>query len=309
MREFAVPAFLLLTAVFAGAPENCFAEERGSAAAILSSDIKPYRQALEGFNNSLAEKNAGIRVSQYNLAAQGAKYVLEQVRSKKTDVIFAVGTDAAILVKDNIKDIPAVFAVVLKPETIMGSNVTGVSMDVPAAMKIGKIREIFPGLKKAGVIYSPESVSIYKEMSLACDDAGIQLLAVKINQEKDFSEAFKSISWKIELLVMIPDTRLYRKKELIEYLLQDCLADKLPVIGLSSYYTKGGALISFDCDYEDMGRQAGETAKSMMDGEKPENIQIAKPRKIKYSLNLAIAENLNLQMSPDIIDGASEVFK
>jgi len=66
---------------------------------------------------------------------------------------------------------------------------------------------------------------------------------------------------------MVADTKIYFPKS-IEHLLREGLSRKIPVIGLSSSYTKAGSLISFDCDYEDLGRQTAEFALRILAGER-----------------------------------------
>lgn len=106
---------------------------------------------------------------------------------------------------------------------------------------------------------------------------------------------------------MIADTTLYLP-QVTEYLLLESLRAKFPVIGLSSCYTKAGAVLSFDCDYKDLGRQAGEISLRILQGENPSNIPIARPEKIKFSLNLSAAERMNIKIPDSIIKQASEVF-
>jgi len=107
--------------------------------------------------------------------------------------------------------------------------------------------------------------------------------------------------------LMIPDPKIYFPRS-VEYLLLESLRKRFPVVGLSRLYTKAGALLSFDCDYKDLGRQAGEIALRILDGENPADIQPQRPGKIKFSLNLLTAERLGIKIPSVIITEASEVF-
>jgi putative ABC transport system substrate-binding protein len=81
------------------------------------------------------------------------------------------------------------------------------------------------------------------------------------------------------------------------------------VVGLSRYYSKDGAIISFDCDYLDMGKQAGELAVKIIDGTKPKDIASVQPRKINFSLNLIVAKKLGVKFSPEIIKAATFIYE
>lgn len=301
--------FLPLIFFFIFSTSQSFLNARASISIILSGGVKPYLQSIEGIKAFFDEKNVSILVSQYNLEKQKQVVVFEEMLRKKPDVIFTVGTEATRLVKENIKDIPVVFSLVLSPGTFIESNVTGVLMDVPVRVKLNKVRKILPDAKRVGIIYSPESNHIYTEVSQVCKDIGIQLVAKKINSEKDLPSALADIFWQIDFLLMIPDTKIYFQPESVKYILNESLSKKLPVVGLSSFYTKAGALISFDCDYEDLGKQAGEIALRILNGEKPSDIQPIRPRAIKVSLNLITAERLGIQISPKLIKEANEVVK
>jgi len=80
------------------------------------------------------------------------------------------------------------------------------------------------------------------------------------------------------------------------------------VVGLSSTYVRAGALISFDCDYEDLGRQAAELALGKLERERKVDTRFVRPRKVKFFLNQLTAEILGINIPPEMIEQASEVF-
>jgi putative ABC transport system substrate-binding protein len=88
----------------------------------------------------------------------------------------------------------------------------------------------------------------------------------------------------------------------------ESVKQRFPVIGLSRFYTKDGALLSFDCDYKDLGRQAGEIAMRIIEGAKPQEIHPVAPRKLSYSLNMAVAEKFGIKFTPDIVKGAGYLY-
>ena len=157
------------------------------------------------------------------------------------------------------------------------------------------------------MIYSPKSSWRYEETTEACKELGVQLIGRKIESGKEFTGALKEISRQIDCFLMIPDSKIYFPKS-VEYLLLESLREKIPVVGLSSRYTKAGALFSFDCDYNDLGRQAANIALKIFNGENPADIKPVKPRKINLSLNIITAKRMRIKIPPRIIKEASEVF-
>ena len=66
--------------------------------------------------------------------------------------------------------------------------------------------------------------------------------------------------------------------------------------------------MSFDSDYKDLGRQAGEIAVKILSGEKASVIKPVHPRKYRYSLNLATAEKIRIIFPQNVIKEASEIY-
>jgi putative ABC transport system substrate-binding protein len=285
----------------------CYAAERVVVSVVFSSDIEAYRQAWSGFKEFLGEKKVSLWVSEYSLKEEEPEQVYSRMNKQKPDVVVTLGTKASKLAKEKIKDISVVFCMVFNPEKMVGLNITGVSMEIPAEIKIEGIKKILPGAKKIGLIYSSESTVAYTEISRVCDQMGFKLITRMIDSEEGLPGALKDISSQIDCFLMIPDSKIYSPIS-VKHLLIQSLREGFPVIGLSSLYTKAGALFSFDCDYGDLGRQAAGITLRILNGEKPGDIAPAIPKKTKLSLNLATAERSGIEIPSQIIQEASEVF-
>jgi putative ABC transport system substrate-binding protein len=274
---------------------------------VFSSDIEAYQQAWSGFEEFFGEKKVSLWVSEYNLKKEEPVEVYSKINKERPDIVVTLGSQASKLAKEKIKGIPVVFCMILNPQQMIGSNITGVSMEILAEIQIKGIKEILPDAKNIGLIYSPGSKGNYEAISWVYGQKGFKLITRKIGSEEELSGALKDISSQIDCFLMIPDSRIYSSIS-VKHLLIQSLREEFPVIGLSSLYTKAGALFSFDCDYEDLGRQAGGITLRILNGEKPGNIAPLIPKKTKLSLNLATAERLGIKIPSQIIKQASEVF-
>ncbi|MDY6954416.1 MAG: ABC transporter substrate binding protein, partial [Thermodesulfobacteriota bacterium] len=148
---------------------------------------------------------------------------------------------------------------------------------------------------------------LYEEALNACATLGLDLFAESIASQKDFPDAFKDLAKDIDSFLMIPDSKIYFPR-LVEFLLLESLKQKIPVVGLSSAYVKAGALVAFDCDYEDLGDQAGELALSILAGKASGLARILRPRKVHLSLNLMAAKRMEVVIDSAIIERAHEVY-
>jgi len=285
----------------------CYAAERVVVSVVFPSDVEAYRQAWEGFQGFFDAKKVPLWVSEYTLKEEEPAAVYSRINKAKPDVVVTMGTRASKLAKEKIKNIPVVFCMVFHPEEITTSNITGVSMEIPVETKLQGIKRILPHTKTVGLIYSPGLTATYKEISRVCSQIGFKLIGKKVDSEGGFPNALKDIFRRIDCFLMVPDSKIY-SPESVKHLLLQSFRGKFPVVGLSSLYTKAGALFSFDCDYNDLGRQAAKITLRILNGERPAYIECSIPRKTKVSLNRLAAERLGIDIPPQIMKEASEVF-
>jgi putative ABC transport system substrate-binding protein len=186
-------------------------------------------------------------------------------------------------------------------------NVSGVLLEIPAAMKIAGIKKIFPNVQTIGLLYSPNSAATYADVSAECEKQGLTLKAKPVNSEAEFADTLNSVLPGSDCFLVIMDTKVYFSQT-VRLLLLQSIKMKVPVVGLSSFFTKAGAAISFDSDYKDLGRQAGEIAEKILSGKKASEIKPVYPRKYRYTLNLTTAEKIGITFPQSVIKDASEVF-
>jgi putative ABC transport system substrate-binding protein len=230
---------------------------------------------------------------------------IKESRLHHPQLYITFGTSATKIIQELIKDVPVVFSMVSEPLQ-NGINVPGVSLDIDPSLKLSKLKNILPGVKRIGIIYSEKTVSVRDKLSGLCSQIDFQLIDRKIGSAKEFIETFKDISKEIDCFMMIADADVYFPKA-VDFMLQESLNRKMPVIGLSSIYTKAGALISFDCDYRDIGAQTAEIALAIYTGKKPDTLTLL-PRKVSFSLNLKVAEMIGIEFPAEILREASEAF-
>ena len=290
-------------AIVAGVGCNCFAKDP-SVAVLLSSDMEFYKEVSTGFKMYFADKGTAIKLNEYNLKAASPAEVAGKISSENTDLVFAIGEDALKTSKEMIKGPKIVFAMVFNANGIADENITGVLLDISPEMKLAGIKKILPNVKTIGMLYSAGSKQTYENIKNECEKRNITLNAKMVNEDAEFTNALNSAFSGSDCFLIILDPKIYFSQTL-KFLLLESLKQKVPVIGLSSFYTKAGALASFDCDYKDLGRQSGDIAAKMLSGEtsKP-----AHPRKYKYSLNLITANKIGIDISENVTKEAAETF-
>lgn len=288
-------------------PGRIFAAE-GGVAVLFSADIAPYRQAFDGFREIVQQKKGGIAIVEHVLEKENPEKVALQIDSQKPLLVFTVGPEAAKFAGTNLHHTPLIFSMVLRPQSLAAPNVTWVSLEIPPRARLEKIRKLLPGVRSIGVIFSPDSAPLYREIARECDRMGLRPVGRQIESGTELPEAFADIAPRIDLFLMVPDTKVLSPKS-IQYLLAEAMKTRVPVVGLAASYSRAGALLSFEADYRDIGRQAGAMALRIIDGENPASIKPATPRGIKTSLNLAVAKRLRISLDAAAVKEAAEVFK
>ncbi len=285
------------------------AEDSALIAVVLSDNNQPYNAAAKGFKNYLSQRKADIKTVDYALNEYKENEltgVVDKILSNKQNLIFTLGTYATKVMQKTARNTSVVFAMVLIPDKV-GVLPPGVVMDIPVAVKFDNLKKILPSAKKIGLIYSADSLSLYEEAVEAGNKFCFQIIGKRLDSGKEFPAVFEDIAGQIDSFSMIPDSKIYFPKS-EEYLLRESYNKKIPVVGLSSNYVKAGALVSFDCDYEDLVEQAAELVLKIMEDGGSLNAQFVTPRKVKFALNLRVAEMLGIKIPPEVLKEASEVF-
>jgi putative ABC transport system substrate-binding protein len=276
------------------------AESAHEVVAVQSFNIKPYGEALKGFNSV-----CDCQIKQFVLSEMEGTDVAKAIREAKPDIILAIGTDSLIRVK-KIKDIPIVYLMVPNPQNVISEeeNITGVSMNIPPHNQLAPLKDVLPGIKRVGLLYNPERTGFFvKKARLAASSMGIELLAKEVHSPKDVPALVNNMKGEINAFWMMPDTTVITP-ETAEFLLLFLFENKVPILAFSDKYVEMGALLSIEVDAFDSGKQAGEMAHKILSGTNIKKVPETDPRKAVLSINLKIAKKLGITISKDIINKA-----
>lgn len=268
---------------------------------VQSLRVKPYNEALSGFRSICRTE-----VRRYALTETPPVELERKIRDKKPKLILAIGGSALNAVR-KVKDVPIIYVMVPAqqlPVTDDGRNISGVSITIPPEKQFSLLQQALPWVKRIGVIYDPaKSGEFLKRAKATIKGDGIELIVREVNNPKDVPTRLHSLKSSIDLFWMLPDTTVMTP-ETIEYFLLFSLENRIPILGFSEKYVERGALLSFDVDPVDLGKQAGEMARRVLTGTPIASIAPADPRSIIVILNGKVARKLGKTIRQDIIDRA-----
>ena len=80
-------------------------------------------------------------------------------------------------------------------------------------------------------------------------------------------------------------------------------------MGFSKYVVESGALFALDFDYKAVGQQAGDIINNIIDGYKPEDIQVTTADLIWFHYNQKTSERINIEIPEELAAVAKEVYR
>ena len=283
---------------------------------VLSKDIKPYHDALSGFEGEI-QKN-GYKVSLvYTLDENNDNnaQLVDTIKSKNPSLIFTIGTPAVLFAKQNLNAAPIIFSMVLNPvenglaQSVAnpGNNLTGVSLDIPPALQFQKLIEILPKATRIGVVYNAKQQEWLQEVQEAAKKNGLSLIAKPVNAESDVPASIDEIAKEADCLWAQVDPMIFNAQS-SQYILLTLLRKKIPMMAFSAQYVKAGALLALECDYADIGRQSADIAVKILKQGVFSGMALAFPEKVRLVINKKIAAILGIDIPQNVLNEAAETY-
>jgi len=278
-----------------------------------------HKSAMTTFTKTIMNEypQAAIAVYDLNGQADNSSRLINEVISFKPNVVLAIGTNAGIMAKNQIRNIPIVFCMVLNPVSSgivnnmdsPGGSITGASLDIPIETQFRYLKSVITDAKSLGVIYNPKETGIIiNEASKIAKNMNLSFTAKPVNSEREVPDALKYLLKNVDVLWSVADSTVFGSQS-TKYILMTTLKSGVPFVGLSPAFVKAGALMALSYDYPDIGKQSAEIAIRVLKGENPGLIPISVPRKIYLSINLKTSTHLGLRIPDYIIKTAYEVIK
>jgi putative tryptophan/tyrosine transport system substrate-binding protein len=261
-------------------------------AIIKSKNIADYNAAITGFRVACAE-----RITEYDMEENFDRghRITAKIKSQKPDIVIAVGVKAAIVARQDISDIPIVFAMVLNPEAydLKADNVTGISLAIPVRTQLKALRGILPRVKKIGVIYNPKKTSaIINAGRQAASAMGLELVASKIADASDVPNALRLFESGVDAIWMIADSTVVTPQS-FSTILNFSFDNRIPFFAFSQRFVQHGALLSLSTNYANIGQQACSIAKKVLNSKAPAGrLPYANPRGLEITFNLKTAKRI-----------------
>lgn len=270
-----------------------------TAVVIKSQNLSAYNEVIEGFKGECIRNNITIK-SFYDLKGKtniGYK-IVRKIRKEKPDIVLTIGVLATTIAKEELKDIPMVFCMVINHERfqLTGPNITGIATEVAIEEQLKGYQSILDSLQDFGVIYDPSKTgNIIESAEAKMKDIGMNLVKCEIKSSKMVSEALENLIGRIDALWLLPDSTVVTKKS-FGLIKSATLENNIPLLCTSDVFVKAGALAAVFSDYGHIGRQAAQLAKEILNLSVSGSLGIVNPDKFTLAINSDTAEKLGLKL-------------
>jgi len=249
---------------------------------------------------------------------RSAEITAELVR-RKVDVIFAVGTEAALAARQATSTIPIVFPVAGDPIGVglvaslarPEGNATGLSNQAVdlGAKRLEILREVLPRLNRLAILVNagyPAGALEIREAHAAAQVLGVEVVTLEIRRAQDIAPALKGLKDRADALYVVSDPLIHFNRMRINIFL---LATRLPAIFNQREYVESGGLLSYGPDYPDLNRRAADYVDKILRGAKPADLPVEQPTKFDLVVNLITASALGIDVPPMLLARANEVIE
>lgn len=273
--------------------------------------------ALKGFEDRLKEEGIVAEVEVENLQGDQALTTTGPKKFEGDDykLVYAISTPAAQGAKTALPNKNIVYSAVTDPVgagLIEGpdkiTNITGVNDAVSAKAQIESFLKIYPNVKTIGTIFSTNEANSkvqVEALEKSCDELGLKLESVGINNINDIGQALSTLTGKIDAYYALTDNTVASAGPIVA---ENLLKEKIPSLSAEEGQVSKGLLMSEGVDYYEHGRQAADLAIKILKGEDIKNLHAEDNKTSKKKVNGKTAEALGLDLNNENLKDA-EILK
>jgi putative ABC transport system substrate-binding protein len=268
----------------------------------------------EGRNVRMDLRWAGDDINRIRALAQG-------LVGLQPEIIVTYGTPATIAVQRETRTIPIVFAGVAEPVASgivprlnqPGGNITGfASSEATLGGKwLELLSEIAPGLKRAAIMFNPDTAPASAYMpsfEMAARSLKVAPIIAPVHDDGEIETAIMALGREPGGgLVVIPNSFMLAHRAPI---ISAAARNNVPTVYYLSAFARDGGLLSYGgADELDDLRRAATYMDRILRGEKPGDLPVQFPVKYEMAVNLETAKALGLAIPPSIRLRADQIIE
>jgi putative tryptophan/tyrosine transport system substrate-binding protein len=294
---------------------------------ISGDENDPLRKTyVSAFTQALADlgwtdgRNVRMDLRWYGDDTNGRRALAQELVGLQPEIILTDSTPATVAVQRETRTIPIVFATAGDPvaSNIVarldrpGGNITGfAAFEATLGGKwLELLLEIAPGLKRAAIVFNPDTVPVSTFMpsfETAAQSLKVVPIIAPVHGDAEIEAAIIALgSEPGGGLVVMPDIFLGLHRA---PLILAAARNKVPAVYGSSGMARDGGLLSYGTVWLDNWRRAATYVDRILRGAKPSELPVQLPTKFEMVVNLKTAKALGLTVPQSILLRADEVIE
>jgi putative tryptophan/tyrosine transport system substrate-binding protein len=246
----------------------------------------------------------------------------KELVSLQPDVILSSTTPATAAIHRETRTIPVVFVIVSDPIGSglvaslprPGGNLTGFMFQEPtmAAKMLELLTEIAPGVKRAAIMFNPDTAPYFESYYLPPFEDAARVLKVApisapVHNDAEIERFVASLGHEPGSgLIGGPDRFIQIHRAPI---IAAAARHSIPAIYSYAVHVREGGLLSYGTDYSDEFRRAAPYVDRILRGAKPADLPVQLPVKFVMMLNLKTAKALGIEVPLFFQQRADEVIE
>lgn len=241
------------------------------------------------------------------------KTIAQTFVSGGCDLIVAIATPAAQAVLSETTEIPIIFAAVTDPVdaglvndlNAPGGNVSGTSDEVSPEAVMELAKEITPGFKTIGALYSAgedNSDSVIKGLLDYADKNGYAVVESTVTNTGEVQQAAQYLADKADIIYSPIDNTVASAMAVATEIFNNA---GVPFYVSADSMVADGGLATYGIDYTVLGRETAKMAAQVLAGADTAAMPVVKMSDMQVYINNSTAAALGIQIPQSVADRAS----
>jgi putative ABC transport system substrate-binding protein len=298
-------------------------KERPRVGVLFWHDSPNDREAFEGVRDgfSLARLDPIFEVVEARGEDATARAALSDFESRGMDLVYAMGTGAALRARAVVRKAPVVFTAVTDPVGSgvldaaegSGSNLCGNASGVDAAAALDVFRAALPRLAVLAVVFDPANPVSRREVEVMRKAGEALRPPVRLAAREAPAEALRApggvrsaceAALRDADALWVPiDIEVYSRADQAG---EAAAAARRPVFSTAAAAARTAACVCLTADFRAGGRSSVVLAVRALRGEDPGRMPVARPRSARVILNLEAAARTGFEIPLALLAGADE---
>jgi putative ABC transport system substrate-binding protein len=247
--------------------------------------------------------------------------LLADLVRRQVAVIASVGNLPALAAKSATAQIPIVFGVGEDPVRLglvanyarPGGNATGTNFltQEVVAKRLRLLHDLVPKAVRIAVLLNPANASTaeatLRQVHEAAPAIGLQIQALNARTIGEIDAAFATLARERADALFVSGDAFFLDRRVQFTILT--ARDRIPATYSQSDHVSAGGLMSYGTDLANSFHQVGIYTGEILKGAKPADLPVVQSTKFVLAINLQAARALGIEVPPDVLSIADEVFE